>query len=210
MIKQLCFLCLILLANYHPGVIASTDDMYCTLMDTESERCHVQSDKYSYSLSAEGALTRAKHPKSVTFKLPENYYIESVHFKPLTNRIIFTFSISDGDSGSVLVSLFDEDKFSFEWQTELFAFNVSPALIHNNSIYLGGIGVIAKINLDNGNIIWHHSGLYEADTQAYNSFVTPMIQGEYVIFREQKVPDASYPGIREIQALDRTGKIIKK
>ncbi|MFW2373384.1 MAG: hypothetical protein ACN4GM_09720, partial [Gammaproteobacteria bacterium] len=201
MTKQLCFLCFTLLANYPPSVIASTDDMYCTLMESESERCHFQSATSSYSLAVEGALLREKDNKSIVFKLPKKFYIESVHFKPLANKIIFTFSISDGDSGSVLISLFDEDKFSFEWQTELFAFNISPALVHNNSIYLGGIGVIAKINLDNGNIIWHHTGLYESETQAYNSFETPRVKDGYIIFTEQKVPDASYPGIREIQVL---------
>ncbi|MCW8955249.1 MAG: hypothetical protein OQL09_00070, partial [Gammaproteobacteria bacterium] len=93
---------------------------------------------------------------------------------------------------------------------ELFAFNTSPVLVHNNSIYLGGIGMIAKLDLNDGRIIWRHIGLYEAETQAYNAFEIPMIKNEYVIFREQKVPDASYPGIREIHVLDKTGKIIKK
>ena len=203
-------MCLILSTNYYPSAIATTEDMSCAVMESEDERCHIQSNTYSYSLSVEGALVREKDHKSIAFKLPENFYIESVRFKPFTNKIIFTFSISDGDSGSVLVSLFDEDNFSFAWQTELFAFNISPALIHNNSIYLGGIGLIAKINLADGKMIWQHFGLYESATQAYNSFETPMIQGEYIIFREQKVPDANYPGIREIQVLDRTGKIIKK
>ena len=210
MTKQVCFLCLILLANYYPSAIASTEDMYCSVLESENEKCQIQTKTHSYSLSAEGVLRREKDNKSTIFSLPEKFYIESIHFNTYATRILFTFSISDGDSGSVLVSLFDEDKFSFEWQTELFAFNISPALIHNNAVYLGGIGVIAKISLIDGKIIWHHFGLYEPETQAYNSFETPIKKNEYIIFREQKVPDASYSGIREIHVLDRTGKIIKK
>lgn len=209
MIKQFRFVCWILLAIYHPSGIADTD-MNCTLIDTEDETCLIQSKTQSYALTAEGALTRAKDNKTTVFSLPENHHIESVQFKLFENKIIFTFSVSDGDSGSTLVSLFNEDNFNFEWQTELFAFNTSPVLIHSNSIYLGGIGVIAKLDLNDGSIIWRHIGLYEAETQAYNAFEMPVIKNEYVIFREQKVPGASYPGTKEIHVLDKTGKIIKK
>lgn len=209
MTKQFRFLCLILIASYYTSSNANTD-MYCTLMDPENEKCFIQSKAYSYMLAAEGDLIREKDNKSTIFKLPEKFFIETVQFKPFKNKIIFTFSVSDGDAGSILVSLFDEDSFTFEWQTELFAFNTSPVLVHNNSIYLGGIGVIAKLDINDGKIIWHHRGLYEPETQAYNAFEMPLIKNKYVIFKEQKVSDTSYPGVREIHVLDKTGKIIKK
>lgn len=184
--------------------------MDCTLMNPENEKCLIQLKSQSYSITAEGTLTRDKDHKTTVFSLPANFSIESVQFKAFNNKIIFTFSITDGDTGSIFVTLFNEDEFNFEWKTELFAFNTSPVLIHNNSIYLGGIGVVAKLDLYDGRIIWRHTGLYNAETQAFNSFEIPVIKNEYVIFREQKVQGASYPGVKEIHVLDKTGKIIKK
>ncbi len=209
MIKQFRFLFLILLASYYPSANANTD-MDCTLMNPENEKCLIQLKSQSYSITAEGTLTRDKDHKTTVFSLPANFSIESVQFKAFNNKIIFTFSITDGDTGSIFVTLFNEDEFNFEWKTELFAFNTSPVLIHNNSIYLGGIGVVAKLDLYDGRIIWRHTGLYNAETQAFNSFEIPVIKNEYVIFREQKVQGASYPGVKDIHVLDKTGKIIKK
>ena len=209
MIKLFRFVCLILLTSYHSSGMSDTD-MYCTIMEAENEKCHIESNTQSYLISAEGTLIRDKDNKTITFRLPKKHHIETVQYKPFENKIIFTFSVSDGDSGSILVSVFDEDNYLFEWQTELFAFNTSPVLIHNNAIYLGGIGVIAKLNLYDGSIIWRHTGLYEPETQAYNAFEMPVIKKEFVIFKEQKVSDTGYSGIREIHVLDKTGKIIKK
>lgn len=209
MIKQLCLLCLTLLASQHSLTLAD-EDVHCTLMNAEMDKCLIQSNTRSYSLNPEGVLIRDKDNKKIIFTPPENNYIEAIQYKAFDKKIIFTFSISDGDSGSTIISLFDEEQFNYIWHTELSAFNTSPVLIHSDSIYLGGIGMIARLKLSDGTIVWRHTGLYEAKTQAYNAFELPAIKNEYVIFREQKVPDASYPGTREIHVLDKTGKIIKK
>ncbi|MCW8955316.1 MAG: hypothetical protein OQL09_00405, partial [Gammaproteobacteria bacterium] len=111
MIKQSRFLCLILLTSFHSLGTANTD-MYCTLMDPENDKCHIQTMTLSYTLDAEGVLIREKDHKKTIFSLPESHHIETVQFKPFNNKIIFTFSVSDGDSGSTLVSLFDEEKYN--------------------------------------------------------------------------------------------------
>lgn len=207
--NQIRFLCLAL-TFLHAGLINAESEQQCIFMDPENETCSIKSLKNIYSLSATGLLEKPDESRQIQFKLPENIIIETVQFKPLNNKIVFTFQVTDGDSGSTLVSLYNESNHRFEWQTELFAFNTSPALIYNEAIYLGGIGIIAKLDLNTGKIIWQHIGLYERETQAYNAFVTPKVKDEFIIFREQKVPGAAYRGVRQIKVLDRTGKIISK
>ncbi len=108
-----------------------------------------------------------------------------------------------------MVALFDPKHSTLKWTFDLGAFNPSPPLVSGGSVYIAGIGTVAKIDDKTGQVIWKHSELYEGDTTAFNSFEKPFKQGDTIIFQEKKTAYENYRGIREIRVDDKSGKILK-
>lgn len=194
------------------GVSAGQNNA-CFLMTPGDAPCHLTINDSDYHISSNGVIVLKiiKQKKSeVKIVLPEDFYIEAVQYQVINKNIMFTFEMTDGESGSTLIAMFDPSNPVLKWSTEIHAFNPSPLLILQDYIYVGGIGMVAKLNLIDGKIIWQHKNLYERETQAFNSFILPRKEGNIIIFKEDKVSSAKYDGIREIHVDDTTGEIISK
>jgi outer membrane protein assembly factor BamB len=185
----------------------------CYLMTPDSGPCLLEINDTKYEINANGIITCNPHKegaKSIQVLLPEHFFVEAARAYDFNNDIIFSLQITDGDGGSTIVAMFNLPSFTLSWAVELGAFNPSPPLVEASSVYIGGIGTIAKIDAKTGRIIWKHTGLYERDTNAFNSFLKPFRRGAMIIFKEQKVSTSKYQGIREIWVNDKSGEIVRK
>ena len=185
----------------------------CNLVDQDSGPCLLEINGTNFNIYSEGIITynpTKENAKSIQVILPETFYIEAVKSYTYNDEIIFILGITDDDAGSTLVALFDPKHSTLKWTYDLGAFNPSPPLVSGGSVYIAGIGTVAKIDVKNGRTVWKHTGLYESDTTAFNSFVKPFKQGAMIIFKEEKISSYdNYRGIREIRVDDKSGKILK-
>ena len=185
----------------------------CYLMDFESGPCLLKINGAKFEISINGMvhyLPSGAGTKKIHIVLPEHYYVEAVQGYSFANCIILNLEISDGDAGSTLVAMLNKPNITLNWTFELGAFNPSPPLVTDDSIYIGGIGTIAKLNLKTGHTVWKHTGLYEKDTGAFNSFIKPIKQGEIIIFKDNSVSKSNQGNIREIRVIEKSGEIIQK
>lgn len=185
----------------------------CQFMDEANEPCHYKVGDKIFTVNASGNITYGYDGKPITLviKLPEYFSIERVRFgEVVENSVAFNFEITDHESGGSVIALVNLSNGIIKWQRDIPAFNSSPLLIINGAVYVGGIGYIAKLNLADGSIAWFHDGLYEHDTQAYNSFDKPFIKGENVVFPESKSPTAKYSGIRSVVVRLNDGSIVSR
>ena len=184
----------------------------CNLIDQDSGPCLLEINGTNFNIYSEGIITynsSKESAKSIQVILPEIFYIEAVKSYTYNDEIIFILGITDDDAGSTLVALFDPKHSTLKWTFDLGAFNPSPPLVSGGSVYIAGIGTVAKIDDKTGQVIWKHSELYEGDTTAFNSFEKPFKQGDTIIFQEKKTAYENYRGIREIRVDDKSGKILK-
>jgi outer membrane protein assembly factor BamB len=176
----------------------------CFMMGTDKP-CDLQINGSSYHIETKGDLL-VKHSgkvSSIKINLPECFYIERVTYQIYENKILFTFGITDDDSGSAIIAQFDPTYYRLLWATEINAFNISPLLISGNNIYVGGIGMVAKLKLSNGKIVWQHRDLYVSGSGIYNSFKVPKKEDKAVIFQDERSE-------KEVRVDDATGKILSK
>ncbi len=184
--------------------LAFSSEESCSMMGTDKP-CDLQINGNSYHIETKGDML-VKHSGKVSpvkIRLPEYFYIESVDYQIYKNKILFTFGITDDDAGSAIIAQFDPTNYRLLWATEINAFNASPLLITENAVYVGGIGMVAKLKLIDGNKVWQHRDLYVSGVGTYNSFKTPKKEGRTIIFQD----DSSD---KEVRVDDVTGKILSK
>ena len=184
----------------------------CFLM-SGGKPCNLRIQGTNYHIGTNGLLLikrPGKNDSEIRVNLPYNFYIDAVQYQMNDKNILFIFGITDDESGSAIVALLDPTNNRMPWSIDIYAFNPSPLLVSQGYIYVGGIGMVAKLNLSDGKIIWQHKDLYERETQAFSSFIMPLKEGNIIIFKEAKVSSAKYDGIREIRVDDTTGAIISK
>jgi outer membrane protein assembly factor BamB len=176
------------------------------LMMSKDKPCDLQINGSIYHVETNGVLIVKHSGKSseVKVSLPKYFYIEQVQYQIHDNKILFIFGITDDDAGSAIIARFDPLNDQLLWSTETNAFNTSPLLISGSNIYVGGIGMVAKLKLSDGKIVWQHRDLYERDTGAYNAFILPKKEGNIIIFKE-----ATHLS-REVHVDDTSGKILSK
>jgi outer membrane protein assembly factor BamB len=185
------------------GVALSSEET-CFMMSTDKP-CDLQINGSSYHIVTKGDLL-VKHAGKVSMvkiNLPEYFYIEGVKYQINENKILFTFGITDDDGGSAIIAQFDPTNYRILWATEINAFNISPLLISGNYIYVGGIGMVTKLKLIDGNKVWQHRDLYVSGSGIYNSFKLPKKDGKTIIFQDDRSD-------KEVYVDDDTGKILSK
>jgi hypothetical protein len=148
--------------------------------------------------------------KRLQLRLPKDFYVQSLNYDHAADAGLLVLDISDNEVAATLIVLVEPTELKIKWSTKIPAFNASPPLISGQAIYLGAIGTVAKLRLSDGRLLWMQKGLYESDTQAFNSFVRPRKEASTVIFTESKVGTAKYKGIREVRVDDLTGKVLNK
>ena len=176
----------------------------CFMLATDKP-CDLQINGNSYHIETKGDMFVSHSGKVSTVKinLPEYFYIESAKYQIFENKILFTFGITDDDAGSAIIAQFDPINYRLLWATEINAFNISPLLFSANYIYVGGIGMVAKLKLIDGNKVWQHRDLYVSGSSIYSSFKLPKKNGKTILFQDDRSD-------REVHVDDDTGKILSK
>jgi hypothetical protein len=172
-------------------------------------QCTVTVDGTAAWLDVAGTLS-IPNAEPVQIPLPDQLYIESARAHDKEGTTLLVLEVTDVESSSTVLATLDHKTNKLKWSRELPAFNPSPPLLSKDALYIGAIGLVAKVRLSDGGIVWLHRDLYEQDTQAFNAFQKPRLAGSVVVFPEDKVPAAKHSGLREVRVDDRTGKLLSK
>jgi len=129
---------------YLTSVCAQAENSnHCSFILNQAETCQFSIVGIDYQIFTDGLLkwkSLDMKDSEVRLVLPEGFYIESAEFELYQNGIFFNFGITDDDAGGAIIAKFDPISAKFVWSTEVNAFNTSPLLISNDSIYVAGIG----------------------------------------------------------------------
>ncbi|WP_420591699.1 hypothetical protein [Bacterioplanoides sp.] len=202
--KKIFALFIILISS---SVFADWMEDPCVLFNEKGTKCTYTIDDVKLIISPNGEVVFNKAKLQVN--LPEHFEIEEVRDGQIFGDTVFlSLAITDHESGgTVIISMSLQNK-KINWSREFPAFNSSPLLIHENELYIGGIGRVAKYSALDGKLVWELKGLYERETQAFNGFNKPVISGDSVEFPESKVSTAKYSGIRKVVVNRKTGKLV--
>jgi hypothetical protein len=176
----------------------------------EEGECNFTISEWEYHINSEGKGYRTNNKnkrQEIDLKLNKNNTIEGIQYVQLEKDIIIIYGVTDGDGAAGSVSRLDGQKLDIKWSVWVPAFNISTGLIESNYLYLAGIGFVSKINLQTGKFEWKHDNLYDNKYFSFNSFETPKINDNEVIFLELIPTVLKFKKPREIRVNNKTGKI---
>lgn len=205
MIKHI-YLLFFLIASY---AVAEPIDEPCTFLEEGVATCEYDLGGHKITVWASGKFQYES--KTLSIHLPSNFQIEQLVGSAIVGNTTFiVFAITDFDSGSSIIVSVSKDHKKINWQANFHAFNSSPPLVVDNEIYLGGMGLVAKLDAITGKTVWEYTDLYENTTEAFNGFDKPYISANNVIFPEQKTSVTKYEEIRTVTVNRATGKLVSK
>jgi hypothetical protein len=139
-------------------------------------------------------------------KTEDQFLIEQAYFLDYKDKLVIWYTSTDYESGASYIECFDKNTNKFYWKNDIHAFNLTDPIVVDNMTYVASIGFVGKLNLDNGQYIWMHDGLYEKTK--FNSFIEIELVGKEVHFIESTYSDENKKPGRVIVD-DITGKIEK-
>jgi outer membrane protein assembly factor BamB len=117
-----------------------------------------------FMLTAKGVLSSKTDTAKPKLKLPiaKGSWIEHLFVLTYNNDLMLAFETNDGDEGNGYICRIKSPLAGVDWCQSVAGFNVYAAA-STNTIYLGAIGFVSRINPENGKLLWHHADLYNKD-----------------------------------------------
>jgi len=135
----------------------------------------------------------------------KSFLIDKLWYTRFGEDLIIVYSITNFDVGKSYMARINMPKKSPTWNTAVGAFNLGEPVIRGQYIYVTAIGLVAKLDSGTGKYVWRHDGLYDRQTQDFNDFQKPVLDGERVVFQgNNHFSDIA----KRIEVKDSTGEII--
>lgn len=164
---------------------------------------------FTYKILGNGAGRRIKGDSTRRFnlRLEGNDYLVSVYYAVHRENILLICEVNDGvDAGAGFIARLEQPSMRARWKQEILAFNVGPALIEEEHVYLTGFDFVARLDLREGEFVWKlDDELRPGKGGGFQAFETPRVEGDAVVFKENPLSEAP---ARTLRVHRRTGKIL--
>ncbi|HEY0172015.1 MAG TPA: PQQ-binding-like beta-propeller repeat protein [Pyrinomonadaceae bacterium] len=173
--------------------------------------------KYHVVANGNGRRTKGDKTRRFNLRLDGRDYVEGLRFAVYEGDLLLVCELYDGETRAGLVTLLEQPSMRALWRRPVPAAEVGEPLRDGRSLYLTAFGFVARLDLRTGEYVWRHEGLggavvgreaSGAGTQAarpFNSFETPELERDAVLFRERPV----YNPPRTLVVNRKTGDIIR-
>jgi hypothetical protein len=175
------------------------EDVLCTLSLSSGD----------YHINNRGKVYRIKEDIGSDFQLEleHGFRLERVFIGEYGGDLIVAYECGDGESVFSCVVRIDGRALETKWTLRIPHMNISFGTMKSKYLYQTAHGFISKIDMDSGSFIWKHDNLYDRERYSFNSFQTPVIDGDTILFIEEKIPITAYKAPRVIRVDDQSGHI---
>lgn len=169
-------------------------------------------DSHVYYCSSKGKIERADTTganRELLFDLKVNYIIDRVYLLPLTNdEYVICWQETSYEGLNSYVYRFKSGNPNAVWKINYKAPDPGVPVLCDGHLYLSTLGIIGKVNAENGQHSWLHDSLYETTSMRYKKFDVPQIYPVSVVFFD--FPIQGRKGKRDsIWVNDKTGQLTR-
>lgn len=160
-----------------------------------------------YSLNADGVLGLTSGKIARQVKLPIAGFVVQMSLLAHSDDILVVLETDFAGDGQGFICRVQNNLAAIRWCQNVPSFNLR-ASISNDSIWIGGNGFVARLNLKSGKYHWKHRGLYNYCADGEDSFnvVWPASEsGTAIIFDSKGSNDRNE---RQLVVEKSAGKII--
>ncbi len=169
---------------------------------------------YRVATNGNGRRTKGDRTRRFNLRLESGVQIETaLFFAEYEGDLLLVYNVAGGDWADGRVTRLQQPSMRALWNQDDASTNVGPPLREGRFLYVTGAGFVGKLDLRTGEYVWQHEDLYRETEVAragvkpddFNSFETPELAGETVLFRARPV----YNRPRTLVVNKKTGKIIR-
>jgi len=156
-----------------------------------------------YTIRADG-LSEGRLGKSrqQNFKLKtDRGHIDQVYFYEQGSDLLLLYEVSDTLNGWGYIVRLNQTTFKLKWLTPISGFNLGPALVDGDDVYLTAVSRVAKMDVRSGTYAWQQD-LHQKYASSFEAFQAPWIKGDHVFFKDEFAP------FKTIEVDKTSGKII--
>jgi hypothetical protein len=129
---------------------------------------------------AEANFKKPHHRNTLQLKVGRGGRLERLYIAEYQNDLLFAYEVTDGWA---YVARLNQQARKFKWITAFARINLGPGLIENGSAYLTAQNLLAKVDLQTGNVLWQKE-VGKGSAPIFVEFLLPEINGDHVTFRE--------------------------
>ncbi len=163
---------------------------------------------FTYKIAGNGAGRRTKGDSTRLFnlRLDGGDFLERVYYAAHRDNVLLLCEVTDGESAAGFIARLEQPSMRARWKQRIPAFNVGPALIEEEHVYLTGFDFVARLDLHKGEFVWKlDDDLRPSKGGGFQAFETPRVEGDAVVFKEKPMSEAPAKTLRVHR---RTGKIL--
>lgn len=136
------------------------------------------------SVSARGVLAlsglaTAKRQRPTQFPLDKDEWISRLMVIERGDSVFFAFDTESGGYGRGVLCRVATKSGAIHWCRNVPGYNIFAAIANDGAIFVGAIGLLARVDPKTGIFRWKQSGLYSKD-KTFNIFCAPEEQGEWI------------------------------
>ncbi|MBI3509876.1 MAG: hypothetical protein HY064_04375 [Bacteroidetes bacterium] len=143
------------------------------------------------------------------FDLKAEFLVDKIFIIPLSSGKYFVnWQETDHEGVKTYFAAFPEGATKPEWESVFKVPNPGQPVLDGNAIYVSSLGMVGKLNSDNGNFFWRHDSLYDQLHYAYQKFEPALVHEHAIHFVD--FPIEGRREIRDTLKCDpETGKFIR-
>ena len=214
MAKKLYLVILVCIIFILPKTSFCDEPIFTKAVKSKGDIYQFQIGEWSYEINMNSNGRRFRNDgKKENFKLPlERHcdYTVRIQYAQYSNDLILIYEEECGGEGDCKVLRLEGKSLRRKWIMHITGCNVSIGTIYGSHMYLAAIGFVSKIDLEKGVFSWKYDRLYDREHGSFNSFESPIVDKNEIIFREELMSKKKQKPPREIVVDDKTGKITIK
>lgn len=167
---------------------------------------------YIFYCSAKGKVERSDtsgNNRELLCDLKVHYLVDKVYILPMKEDVfIITWQETAYTGLNTYTVKYRSGSDKPDWTINYKAPDPGVPVLANGHVYLSTLGIISKVNVENGETVWIHDSLYETTSMRYKRFDVPQIYKTTVLFFD--FPIQGRKGKRDsLWVNDQTGRFVR-
>jgi hypothetical protein len=151
-------------------------------------------DNTDFLISPDGKVLWGKNFSS-SVQLKTELIIEMAYVFKRESMLFVFYTETDIDDATSRLEKIDLANKTTLWQTEIPGFNLGQPYIKEGFAYVTAIGMVGKINLEDGKYIYQIKDLYDDEFASFNSFDKIAFKDSLTIFLSENYRSKTYDSV---------------
>jgi hypothetical protein len=145
-----------------------------------------------FSITTDGRISWGSDPKD-SMRLNTDAWIGNIYLAIVEHQnLVVVYEENFATEGGSSAEMFDMAKKQRIWEAPVAGFNLGPAYIKDDFVYVNTIGMVGKLKLKTGDYVYRFDDLYNRETAAFNSFKSIQIKDSLAYFISKNYRSRTY------------------